>query len=176
MTPHNAGHGRVAPAPAAEPVDHGAAPGLDRLVFHEALQVLGQCGGTGITVGRFLVQALQADRLQIGGQLGPQSRGTDRPRRRKRPLTCCVNDAFRFPAGDTRVWPRLSPYRTLARSGLPGRRPAAISRARVHLETLSRREHHVEFYGEYVGHIAFYPVFLEARRLRPSPSIMARTP
>ena len=72
------GHGRVAPAPAAEPFDHGAAPGLDRPVFQEALQVLGQCGGTGIAVGRFLVQAFQADRLQIAGQLGPQARWSDR--------------------------------------------------------------------------------------------------
>ena len=51
------------------------------------------------------------------------------------------NDAFRFPAGDTTGLAALPAHRTLARSGLPGRRPAAIARARVHLETLSRREH-----------------------------------
>ena len=70
------GHGRVAPAPAAETLDRGAAPDLDRPVFQEAVQVVGKCGGTGIAFTRLLLQALQADRLQVD-----RDRGIEPPRR-----------------------------------------------------------------------------------------------
>ena len=85
------------------------------------------------------------------------------------------NDAFRFPAGDERVWPRFpltAPWPVLvylAADRLP-------LREREFIWKRFRDENIVEFYGEYVGPIAFFPVFLEARRLRPSSSFMARTP
>ncbi len=76
------------------------------------------------------------------------------------------NDAFRFPAGDERVWPRFpltAPWPVLvylAADRLP-------LREREFIWKRFRDENVVEFYGEYVGPIAFFPVFLEARRLRP---------
>ena len=76
------------------------------------------------------------------------------------------NDAFRFPAGDERVWPRFpltAPWPVLvylAADRLP-------LREREFIWKRFRDENIVEFYGEYVGPIAFFPVFLEARRLRP---------
>ena len=76
------------------------------------------------------------------------------------------NDAFRFPAGDKRVWPLFpltAPWPVLvylAADRLP-------LREREFIWKRFRDENIVEFYGEYVGPIAFFPVFLEARRLRP---------
>ena len=76
------------------------------------------------------------------------------------------NDAFRFPAGDKRVWPLFpltAPWPVLvylAADRLP-------LREREFIWKRFRDENIVERYGEYVGPIAFFPVFLEARRLRP---------
>ena len=76
------------------------------------------------------------------------------------------NDAFRFPAGDKRVWPLFpltAPWPVLvylAADRLP-------LREREFIWKRFRDESIVERYGEYVGPIAFFPVFLEARRLRP---------
>jgi hypothetical protein len=76
------------------------------------------------------------------------------------------NDAFRFPAEDKREWPRFpltAPWPVLvylAADRLP-------LREREFIWKRFRDENIVERYGEYVGAIAFFPVFLEARRLRP---------
>ena len=47
---------------ALQPADR---PGLDRLAAQEAAQVVGQRQGAGVALGRLLLQALQADRLQV---------------------------------------------------------------------------------------------------------------
>ena len=59
----------VAPAPAPEPLAAGRSPGQDRPIGQEAAQVLGQGAGRGITLGRVPGHRLQADRLQVAGDV-----------------------------------------------------------------------------------------------------------
>jgi hypothetical protein len=60
-------HDRVAPAPAPGPLPLPYGPCCDRLARLEAAQVLGQLQGAGVALGRLLLQALVANRLQVCG-------------------------------------------------------------------------------------------------------------
>jgi hypothetical protein len=73
-------HLGVAPAPAVDPLDPPDRPGLDRHPVEEALQVAGQGLGAGVALVPLLLQALQADGLQVARQVRVQ------PRRRHRLL------------------------------------------------------------------------------------------
>ena len=77
---------RPAADPPGQPPQPPLRPGRDRLAAEEAAQVVGQRGGAGVAGVRLLVQALQADRLQVARHLGVQ------PRRRapgRASITCC---------------------------------------------------------------------------------------
>ncbi len=59
-----------APGPANQPAHHADWPCPDRLVFQEAVQIVRQVPGTGVTLARLFLQALQADGFQIARHLG----------------------------------------------------------------------------------------------------------
>ena len=71
------GH-RTVPGPLPQPFVQPHRPGLDRLALAEAVQILGQGLGGRISLGRFLGQALEDDRLQIARQIAPQITGANR--------------------------------------------------------------------------------------------------
>ena len=62
--------GRVSPRPLPGALAGGRRPGQDRLAVQEAAQVVGQGSRGCVAVGRLLLQALQADRLQVARHLG----------------------------------------------------------------------------------------------------------
>jgi len=62
-------NGRIAPAPAPEPLSRAHGPGLDRPTLAESPEIIGQCHGAGVAPMRLLGQALQADRLQVARHL-----------------------------------------------------------------------------------------------------------
>jgi hypothetical protein len=72
------GQGRVAPAPAPGALDAADRPGGNGAAVEERLQVVGQGGGRGVAPGRLLVQALEADRLQVARQPRHQPAGRHR--------------------------------------------------------------------------------------------------
>ena len=65
-----AGDARVPAAPAAEVLDGGDATGVDGAAVEEAIEVVGQRVGVGVAAVGLLLQALQADRLQVARHLG----------------------------------------------------------------------------------------------------------
>ena len=73
-----AGHLRVAPAPAPRPFDRRDRAGEDRLPRDEAPAILGEELGGRIALGGLLLEALQADRLDVRRQLPDQARRRDR--------------------------------------------------------------------------------------------------
>ena len=75
-----AGDARVTAAPAAEVLDGGDATGEDGAAVEEAVEVVGQRVGVGVAAVGLLLEALQADRLQVARYLGLE------PRRRHRLL------------------------------------------------------------------------------------------
>ena len=62
----------VAPAPARQPAGRPDRPRLNRPAVQEAAEVVGQRGGAGVAPVRRLLQALQADRLQVARHPGLQ--------------------------------------------------------------------------------------------------------
>ena len=48
---------------------------MDWLAVEEAVEFLGEVGGGGEAAGRVLLQALQAERVQVGGDLTVELRG-----------------------------------------------------------------------------------------------------
>ena len=75
-----AGDARVTAAPADEVLDGGDATGEDGAAVEEAVEVVGQRVGVGVAAVGLLLEAFQADCLQVARYLGPQ------PRRRHRLL------------------------------------------------------------------------------------------
>ncbi len=67
-----AGDARVTAAAAAEVLDSGDAPGEHRAAIEEAVEVVSQRVGVGVAEVGLLLQALQADRLQISRYPGPE--------------------------------------------------------------------------------------------------------
>ena len=58
-------HHRIAPAPPPGPLRLTHRPRQDRLAGQEPAQVLGQSRAPSVPLARLLLQALQADRLQV---------------------------------------------------------------------------------------------------------------
>ena len=102
---------RPAADPAGQPPQPPLRPRRDRLAPEEAVEVLRQRGGAGIAEVRLLVQALQADGLQVAGHAGVQ------PRRGHRLLGEHLLQRFRR---------RLRPERRPAREQLVEDRPQGI--------------------------------------------------
>ena len=73
-----AGHLRVAPAPAPRPLGRGDRAGEDRLSGDEAAAILGEEIRRGVALGGLLLEAFQADRLDVHRELAHQSRRRDR--------------------------------------------------------------------------------------------------
>ena len=64
--------GRVAPAPAQDAPRAPDRAGQDRLVPEEPLQLVGELSARGVSPRRLLLQALEADRLQVAREAGMQ--------------------------------------------------------------------------------------------------------
>ena len=95
-----AGDARVTAAPAAETLEGGDGTGEDGTALEEAVEVVGERVGVGVAAVGFLLEALQADRLQVARDLGLE------PRRRHRLLGADLLD---------RIERRRSPERRPAR-------------------------------------------------------------
>ena len=112
-------HG-VAPAPHRRAHHRTDRPCQDRLAVQPSVQVFGQRQCTGIAAARLLLQALQADDLEVAGDLAIDLRWATRavgcaPCRASRPAWCR----------------RTAPGRSARRTGsCPGRRRRSPSRAR----------------------------------------------
>ncbi|MEA2501539.1 MAG: hypothetical protein QOD01_1650, partial [Actinomycetota bacterium] len=65
-----AGDARVAATPDAEALDGGDGTGEDGTAVEEAGEVVGECVGAGVAAVGLLLEALQADRLQVARDLG----------------------------------------------------------------------------------------------------------
>ena len=118
---HQPGHHRVPLAPPPGPLRGGDPPRPDRLVGQEPPQVLRQGGRGRVAPGRLLVEALQADRLEVARQLRHQ------PRRRHRlaPLDLLQGlqrrgGPERRPAGQQLVEDRPQGVDVRRRARLPG--------------------------------------------------------
>jgi len=72
------GGGGLAAGPLAEPLAGPDPAGQHGRASEEAAEVLGQRSGLGVALPGLLVQALQADRLQVARQAGPEPGGRDR--------------------------------------------------------------------------------------------------
>ncbi len=75
---HQGGGGGPAARPLGQPRQPADGAGVDRLPVQEALQVVGQGLGAGVAAGRVLLEALQADRLQVRAGVRVEQGGADR--------------------------------------------------------------------------------------------------
>ena len=76
----------VAPAPAPQPLAASNRPRPDRLALQEAAEVIGQCCRAAVPLADLLLQALQADRLQVARHFWIEP-ATAAPARRPSPST-----------------------------------------------------------------------------------------
>ena len=91
----------VALAPLAGSFPLGDGAGVDWLAVEEAVEFLGEGGGGGEAAGRIFLQALQAERVEVGGDLAVELR------RRRRVV---VDDLF----AQSAVADRVASERSLA--------------------------------------------------------------
>ena len=131
-------HGRTPPCPQPEPLAAARRLVVDPFAAQPALQVLGQRLGRGVAPGRLLLQALQADRLQVAVDPRVEPRGRlGRPRpgpARASPATGRAWNGGRPVSSSYRIAPR--PYTSAA--VVIGRSPARACSGAMY----ARRAHH----------------------------------
>ncbi len=122
-------HHRVAAAPSPGPLRPMDPPRQDRLARPISPQVLRQCGGVGIPPRRLLLEALQADRLDVARQARDQPRGGDRLDRLDLLERLQQRGGLeRRPAGQQLVQDRAQRIHVRGRSDVPGVAPGLLGR------------------------------------------------